>query len=173
MTRLNCRRVRIWRESRRRRTSTRRVPALPGSIRVDPAIVDGDRVTFRIGLELKSPNAWLWTHWRVKHLYRQQWQDALERALPVTVRASMAAVSTPRRLTITRLAPSRRHFIRDEDNAMFAGKAIRDGLVSLGVLKDDSWAWLENAPLQQVVAPDRQWLTVIVVEPMPTKQATA
>lgn len=124
-------------------------------------------ITLRIPRELKSPNAWLWRHWRVKQRERNDWEKAIAWALVgVTAtregRAFVYGAMTRRKVTVERVVPSKRNFIRDADNTMFSVKLLNDALKKCGLLFDDSREWLEQPMPTQVVGPDFE--TVIVIE---------
>jgi hypothetical protein len=123
-------------------------------------------VTLRIPRELRSPNAWLWGHWRIKQRERQTWEQEIALALlpkrgqpsVVTMLQAMNAIPATkrvcdekRRVSVTRIVPSRRNFIKDEDNLRFSVKPVNDALKRLGLIKDDNAKWLEQPmPTQEV-----------------------
>jgi len=123
-------------------------------------------LTLRIPRELRSPNAWLWKHWRVKQRERQQWEQEIAVSLLTekgkrnvfAVLLAMNAVpdakrtcEVRRKVTVTRIVTSKRRFIRDEDNLRFSVKPVNDALKRLGLIKDDNAKWLEQPmPTQEV-----------------------
>lgn len=135
-------------------------------------------LTLRIPRELRSPNAWLWGHWRKKQRERQQWEQDIAVALLTTKGqgsvlrvATHAVLSTPRtcdvrrRVVVTRVVPSSRRFIRDEDNLRFSVKPVNDALKRLGLIKDDNAKWLEQPMPTQQVGPAME--TIIEIEDAP------
>lgn len=122
-----------------------------------------------IARELKSPNLWQGRHWRFKHRETQQWQQAIEGAyLCLDYRDRKGdkhfAPEVRRRVIVTRLVPSKRNFIRDDDNLSFAVKPVLDALKRIGLIHDDSREWLDQPMPTQVVASDQRWRTVIEIE---------
>lgn len=125
-------------------------------------------LTLRIPRELRSPNAWLWKHWRIKQREREAWEKDIAIALLTAdgrknvfaILQAMNAIpetkrvcAERRRVTVTRIVPSARRFIRDEDNLRFSVKPVNDALKRLGLIKDDNRKWLEQPmPVQQVGA---------------------
>lgn len=132
----------------------------------DPLINDRFAGTLRIARELKSPNKFQGHHWRVKHRETQDWEFMIRVAvLGIDRRFSFGPRLVPfrRRVTVTRIVPSRQHFIRDDDNLRFSTKAVNDSLKRLGLVYDDSRAWMEQPMPTQVVGTDFE--TVIRIEP--------
>lgn len=137
-------------------------------------------LTLRIPRELRSPNAWLWGHWRKKQRERQQWEQDIavallttkgQRSLPALLVAMNAVPAVPRtcdvrrRVVVTRVVPSSRRFIRDEDNLRFSVKPVNDALKRLGLIKDDNAKWLEQPMPTQQVGPAME--TIIEIEDAP------
>lgn len=129
--------------------------------------------------ELKTPNRWNGRHWRYKHRESQEWEQAVwvEIARRTGARdmyqvlACMGALpkrvcQEKRRVTVTRVCPSGRNFIRDDDNLKFACKPLNDALKRLGLIYQDSRKWLEQPTPGQEVSPDGKWRTVIDIEPV-------
>lgn len=131
--------------------------------------------------ELRSPNAWLWKHWRVKQKEREDWQTEIAiQALRPEVRKKLdiwvllyAKNQIPeakreckrkRRVTVTRYVPKKRNFIRDDDNLRFAVKPVNDALKRLGLIKDDNRKWLDQPMPVQEVSADGKYYTRILIE---------
>lgn len=136
--------------------------------------------------QLKSPNAWNGRHWRYKHRESQEWEKAIFYALAQQrgVRGVVGALlvlgafpwqaSTEKRtVTVTRIVPSKRNFIRDEDNLRFSVKPLNDALKRLGLIRDDSRKWLEQDTPTQEVSPSGQWVTRIRIERTESPPAVA
>ena len=70
------------------------------------------------------------------------------------------------RLTVERQVPTRRHFIRDDDNLRFSVKPLCDALKRGGYIYDDSRKWLEHPTPTQSVSPDGQDWTIVTIEPV-------
>ena len=128
---------------------------------------------------LDSPNIWQGRHWRVKHRLSQDWEDAIGRAFYVQIAGAPRDLLTalgcavgPKtwegiivgrmRLRVERHVPSRRQFIRDDDNLRFAVKPLLDALKRQGYIRDDSRKWLTHDTPTQHVGPA---MTVIELEP--------
>ncbi len=146
------------------------------------AVSPEGRIEFRIQRVLKSPNVTLGAHWRVKYRERQQWQAHLLNALVLSLgtvhaqRLLRPAVALPgctggcrdrRRVEVTRFAPSRRHFVRDDDNLRFAVKPVLDALKQLGLIRDDHRKWLDLALPTQDLSNDKTWWTWIAIDAAP------
>lgn len=143
---------------------------------VDPAT---KAFTFRIARELRSVNHWQGRHWRVKHRESQDWEGGFTHAMIAATGARgigsvlwlMNAIpeakrvcAEKRRVTIQRLAPSRRRFIQDDDNLVAASKPVLDALKRLGFIKDDRRKWIDLVVAPQAVSTDGQFWTHITVE---------
>jgi hypothetical protein len=139
----------------------------------------GNTVTLRIPRELRSPNAWLWKHWRIKQRERETWEQEIAVALLTdrgkrhlgavlqamnAIQASRRTCDERRRVTVTRLVPSRRNFIKDDDNLRFSVKPVNDALKRLGLIHSDSRQWLEQSMPMQEVSPDGTYATIIEIE---------
>lgn len=125
-------------------------------------------ITLRIPRELRSPNAWLWGHWRKKQRERADWETELMLACVQRDRRhdfARRVVPFRRRVTVTRIVPSRRNFIRDDDNLRFSVKPLNDALKSKGLIYEDSRNYLEQPMPTQEVGPGYE--TVIVIEAIP------
>lgn len=134
--------------------------------------------------ELKSPNRWQGRHWRYKHRESQDWQMAIafemltqeaQRSVWALLYASndmkpRRVCVERRRVTVARLVPSRRNFIRDDDNLRFATKPLNDALKRLGLIHDDSRKWLEQVIPTQEVSTDGKYYTRITIEPVPSEK---
>jgi len=132
---------------------------------------------------LESPNVTRGYHWRRRHRETMAWQGLIHGHAP-RMRPLWSVETNPRlayddrgrpylktdriperrRVTITRLVPSRRNFIRDDDNLRFAAKPVNDALKRLGFLYDDTRTWLEQPAPVQTVDPQGRDLTVIRIE---------
>lgn len=144
------------------------------------ATVDAGGIEFRIQRLLRSPNEFLGQHWREKHRERKRWEESLAHGViaAVGVRAAQqllkentmvpacrgAGCLERRRVVVTRLAPSRRNFIRDDDNLRFCVKPLLDALKHLGLIRDDHRKWIALPPPTQDVSADGTFWTVIRVE---------
>jgi hypothetical protein len=132
-------------------------------------------VTLRIPRELRSPNAWMWTHWRIKQRERETWerevfaQAAIHygtgRAMRLQVAGSLGSGDPSRhRVTVTRVVPSRRNFIRDDDNLRFSVKPLNDALKRCGLIYSDARTWLEQSMPTQTVSPHGRYETIVEIE---------
>lgn len=127
--------------------------------------------------ELKSPNKWQGRHWRYKHRESQDWQTAiavemLTQKAQRNVWALLYASNDlgPKRfceerrlVSVGRLVPSLRNFIRDDDNLRFSTKPLNDALKRLGLIHDDSRKWLQQTLPIQEVSSDGKYYTRIVI----------
>lgn len=153
-------------------TATRQ--RIRGSVTVEAS---GD-IEIRLPHRLESPNKTLWAHWRVKAKAKSEWMARLRLAVAdsagLTSLATfgdtplaalgVAPVREKRRVHVTRIVPSARNFIRDDDNLVFAGKPLLDCIRQIGFLRDDSSAWTDlQRPTQQVDPEGRDW-TVVRIE---------
>lgn len=138
-------------------------------------------LVLRIPRRLESPNASRGAHWRVRHRISQTWEEEIWAAVarqtgartPVEVLVCMNAIPALKRnpasigrqrVTIERHVPSRRNFIKDDDNLAFCAKPVNDALKRLVYIRDDSRKWLEQpTPTQHVSADKKDW-TVITIE---------
>lgn len=135
--------------------------------------------TVEIPRELKSPNQWQGRHWRYKQAETKAWEmDVAVLMLVPEARKNLWAVlealntgpkegrrvcEERRSVTVTRLVPSSRNFIRDDDNLRFSVKPLNDALKRLGLIKDDNRKWLEQPMPTQQVSPTKTWSTVITI----------
>lgn len=150
-------------------------------------VIDPARLTLKIPRELVSPNQWNGRHWRVKHRISQEWEKELSGALfdvftakvgkkNVGLDAVFGTLIGPRkwigyeagrvRVSIGRLVPSYRNFIRDDDNLRFCVKPLLDALKRQGYIKNDSRKWIELPTPTQAVSDDGKHWTTIALEPM-------
>jgi hypothetical protein len=145
------------------------------------AIAPSGRIEFRIQRELKNYNsANRNPHWSKKHKTLKIWQTALSNALVSSLGYERARdILVPesglfgargsrcterRRVEITRLVPSRRHFVRDTfENLPWTAKELRDALKHTGLIHDDSAKWTETA-ITQDVSNDGTFWTWIAIE---------
>jgi hypothetical protein len=131
----------------------------------------GAALTLLVQRQLKSPNAWNGRHWRYKHRESQEWemhvfaQIAIQRGAGAALKASERRPWERRKVSVTRLVPSLRNFIRDDDNLRFSTKPLNDALKRLGLIHDDSRKWLEQTLPTQEVSTDGQYWTRITIEP--------
>lgn len=163
-----------------RRTSVRsagrpRKPIAAGSLRQ----LGEAHWEFRIARELKSPNKTLWAHWRLKQAERQAWEETLlmavsryggmETVAGVQFLKSLSVFVDParkerRRIVLTRIVPSVRNFVKDEDNLAFSGKHLFDAMKRVGMISDDTRELLDAPRPTQVVSADGAYLTVIELQ---------
>jgi hypothetical protein len=126
-------------------------------------------LTLRIPRLVASPNADRGAHWATRHATAKLWEQEIWIAWHQSGGGWQDWVldsGTPperRRVTVTRACASRRSFCKDSDNRMFAAKAIRDGLVRLRLLVDDSDRWLESR-VDEIKSADGRNATVIRIE---------
>lgn len=135
-----------------------------------------DELTVTVPRQLKSPNAWNGRHWRYKHRETQEWEKAVfyeiarQRGVKGVLGALLVLGAFPwqacmerRGVQITRVVPSARNFIRDDDNLRFATKPLNDALKRLKLIREDSRKWLvQDAPTQEV-STDGQYYTRITI----------
>jgi hypothetical protein len=150
------------------------------SVRGANAVVSGERFAggwhLRIGLPLLSGNHQAGAHWATRDRDRVAWDVALQNALIVAAnvrtwpeyqRLRVKAPKVRMGLVLTREVPSRRNFIRDDDDLMWSAKRLRDAMKANRLFFDDSRKWLDyGLPLQEVSA-DGQYWTDIVIAPLP------
>lgn len=126
-------------------------------------------LTLTIPRALATPNRDRGAHWSTRHKLTKVWEKEIWAAWLLAERTREWSLEgrppERRRVTITRSHASRRTFCKDSDNRMFAGKAIRDCLVRLHLLVDDSDKWLESAVLD-VASPTKTNATIIRIEPV-------
>lgn len=143
-----------------------------------PTVTGG--LAFRLQRELLSPNRILGMHWREKYRERKRWQAALSNAVVESLGLFVARrllsessglggaeggrCAVRQRITLERLAPSRRRFIRDDDNLRFAIKPLLDALKHLGLIYDDGRAWVELMEPTQGVSADGTFWTLLTLE---------
>lgn len=166
---------------------TTRLPSPPPSRRmgrVNLTVYGG--LCFEIQRELRSPNGLLGRHWREKHRERKHWQAALTNAVIDSLGVSEACqwlsaesgvphargcCRTRQQVVIDRLVPARRRFIRDDDNLRFACKSLLDALTHLGLIHDDSRAWIDLVEPTQDVSGDGTFWTVVTLKPIGADRA--
>jgi Holliday junction resolvase RusA-like endonuclease len=147
--------------------------SLARSASSDPGVV----IDVRIPRELKTPNVWNGRHWRYKHRETEAWEHDLfyaiaqhtgvrgvHGALLVLGAFSWQVCTEKRRVMVTRLMPSVRRFIRDEDNLRFCVKPLNDALKRLKLIRDDNRKWLDQPMPRQEVSRDGTCSTRIVIE---------
>lgn len=129
-------------------------------------------MTLSIPRRLESPNQSRGAHWRVRHRITQEWERAIwdiEVSRPDLIAdLAIALRRGPKdwmrmRVEIERHVPSKRNFIRDDDNLAFAKKPLLDALKRRGWIKDDSRKWCESPLPTQHVSVDGQDRTVIQI----------
>ena len=130
-------------------------------------------MSLTIERELLSPNKWQGRHWSFKSRDTKDW-EALVMCECVRQDRRFQFKRDPvvpfrRRVTIERLVPSKRNFIRDDDNLRFATKPLNDALKRLGLIYDDSRAWLEQTLPAQEVSTDGKYYTRILIEKLPAE----
>lgn len=163
----------------RRRTSIRtlpraKTPPAEGHVR---QLGDG-HWEIRIKRELRSPNrsgfAWM------RRREREEWRRAITNAVAIYAGVTTAAgvqmvkrtlslfvpagVKERRRVVITRLAPSTRRFIRDDDNLNYASKQLLDELKVAGIIYEDRREYLERPMPTQAVSEDKEFWTVLEIQ---------
>jgi hypothetical protein len=126
-------------------------------------------LVLRIPRRLESPNMWNGRHWRVKSRITLAWEYDIAYADGlVAARGLYVCRQAPRyrqRVSVERHVPSRRNFIRDDDNLRFSVKPLLDALKRQALIEDDSRKWLEHpTPTQHVSADGNDW-TIITIEP--------
>lgn len=104
-------------------------------------------------------------HWRVKHRERQAWVHDLGWALREARLTVGPAPKQRMRLVVERYVASRRNFIRDRDNLLSATKELRDAIKAVGLIYDDSMAWLDMPDPIQRVCREGKPRTVLTIEP--------
>lgn len=132
---------------------------------------------------LDSPNKTRGYHWRTRHRVAIGWENGIRSAAAAQLLAwglvenvqitrgktgrryiKVTRRKARRRVTVVRYVKSFRSFIRDEDNLRFAVKPINDALKRVGLIYEDSRAWLEQPELEQRVADDGVERTVVRIE---------
>jgi hypothetical protein len=152
---------------------------MPRGRRSSPRIValctrEGTALVFRVARKLDSPNAWR-KHWTLGHRLMKWWLRAFTTALATNggfesmaryqAEGQMPPVKFRMKVTVIRQAPSRRNFIRDDDDLRYTTKPLNDALKHAGLIKDDSRRWLNQPMPVQEVSSDRHYWTVVRVEP--------
>jgi hypothetical protein len=133
----------------------------------------------RIGCELKSPNRSIWGgRWALRAV-REGWERAL--LIAIARHGGMDTVAGAqflrslsvfvdrqrperRRVVLTRLVPSARNFVKDEDNRAYLGKSLFDAMKRVGMLTDDKRELLDAPIPTQAVSPDGTYTTVIEIQ---------
>lgn len=146
--------------------------------------LDDATLQLRLQYQLKSVNQWSGMHFASKtgrHAESQRWQAAITNAITLSLGvASTQLLLSPacgipnarggctekRQVSVQRLVPHVRRFIRDDDNLVAAEKPLYDALKRLGLLKDDSVKWVERARPAQMVSADGTFWTVITITPV-------
>lgn len=142
-----------------------------------PTLTDtGAVLTIRLPHRLETPNAWLWSHWRTKKRAKDAWSERLRIAClsPAAVAMSIGGnvelaswigwtAPTNRPIVrITRQVPSRRNFITDRENRLFAAKALVDCLVQAGFLTNDREQDIDLQVPQVVSADGLDWTEIVI-----------
>lgn len=131
----------------------------------------GTRWTFHLPIRLESPNVWgsertAWRKTAARAALRTHLQIAYLHAGGPLISTKHSAGETRRmRVTVTRLVPKSRNFIRDGDNRRACTKPLNDALQDLGLLFEDSERWLEQPMPDQAISPDGFDWTVVTLEP--------
>lgn len=131
--------------------------------------VQGETLVFRVARRLDSPNRWQGRHWRYKDNLTRTWERAMARALVARgpqLEDRSVIVRRRMKVTVARLVPSARNFIRDDDNLRFAVKPLNDALKRLGLIYQDARAWLEQSMPEQRVSEDGYDWTIVTVTPV-------
>lgn len=148
--------------------------------RLGSCVVQADgTVVLRLPLRLASPNETLHAHFRVRTEIKKAWRAQLEAAVATATGRLSVADAEPlvralglepcagrRRVEVTRLVPSVRNLIKDDDNLVYAQKPLLDQIRRAGFLRDDARAWTELAPPVQAVSEDGLDWTVVVITPL-------
>lgn len=125
-------------------------------------------IDLTIDRELLSPNKWQGRHWSFKSRDTKDWEMLLMCACVKRDRRFMfhrdPLVGFRRRVTVTRMVPGKRNYIRDDDNLRFAVKPLNDALKRLGLIYDDSRRYLEQTLPTQEVSTDGKYYTRILIE---------
>lgn len=165
---------------------TRKV--IHGDVTVDYAT---GTIGFLIPHKLEGTNAGMWGgHWGRKHQATDQWEvlmkivladfakaDTVTAFRPHYIRAlNLPPVVGKRVITVTRFTPSRRNFLKDDDNDAMAMKPLVDAIKRLGLIRQDSRTWTRLQPLTHDLSPDGKWWTSAVIsipagEPLPFPDA--
>lgn len=135
----------------------------------------------KMPMALRSPNDYLGVHWREKHRERTAWTSMITAAVIEAVGVAAAqrllgpAAPLPgchggcvvrRRVEVTRLAPTRARFLKDDDNLRFCVKPLLDAMKRVGLIRDDRRAWVELPDPRQALSTDGQfWTWVTIGEP--------
>lgn len=152
-----------------------------------PTLTDtGAVLTIRLPHRLETPNAWLWSHWRTKKRAKDAWSERLRIAClsPAAVAMSIGGnvelaswigwtAPTNRPIVrITRQVPSRRNFITDRENRLFAAKALVDCLVQAGFLANDREQDIDLQVPQVVSADGLDWTEIVIDARAPEHRTT-
>ena len=146
----------------------------------------GAVLTIRLPHRLETPNAWLWSHWRTKKRAKDAWSERLRIAClsPAAVAMSIGGnvelaswigwtAPTNRPIVrITRQVPSRRNFITDRENRLFAAKALVDCLVQAGFLANDREQDIDLQVPQVVSADGLDWTEIVIDARAPEHRTT-
>ena len=131
----------------------------------------GSQLIFRLPRRLESPNTWgtQQSTWK-KAAARSAWRTHIALAYHSEFREMLTIrplhEQRRMRLAVARHVPSEKNFIRDIDNQFGALKPFIDALRDLGLLRDDSEAWLEiDRPVQRV-SDDRFDWTIATLAPV-------
>jgi hypothetical protein len=140
---------------------------------------DGRRLEIQIQRRLKSPNEILGAHWALKARERKAWQGHLGNAVLLSLgvpaarrllgpeaalEGCYAVCGSRKQVEITRFTPSRRNFIRDDDNLPFSAKPLLDALKHLALIHDDHRKWIDFRGVTQELSIDGTFWTRIVLE---------
>lgn len=143
------------------------------------AVSSTGRIEFHIQRILRSPNTFLGMHWREKNRERKAWQLTFTNAIVDTLGVPAAqgllgpksglhgatgGCQARRAIDVIRFAPSRRNFVRDDDNLTFALKPLLDALKHCGLLRDDRREWLQRPTVTQDLSADKTFWTWIAID---------
>lgn len=93
-------------------------------------------LTLTLPREIQSGNALAYRHWRVRQKDKAAWVLLLRAQLGHRT-PSAEAINERRAVTIT----AYRKRILDDDNLIAGAKHLRDGLILVGLIKDDNAKW--------------------------------
>lgn len=110
-------------------------------------------------------------HW-AEYRERQAWAQMLSAALVVDDGSLPRPVIKRMTLRIIRLAPTKRYTL-DGDNYSAGAKRLIDSLVKAGFLVDDDRRWVDGPVLEQQLAADKCYWTIVVLTEAEQQEAPA